>query len=110
MKSIPLIPNVQNLTLTSSGTEYSLSLSPGCEFFTVQCRTSAAIRFAFVTGKVAAPTDPVFTIPAGGSYSSPQKYRLKTATTGGQTATGSQTIYFAGGTNGLVVELIEWTQ
>lgn len=107
--SPPLTPNVQSLTLTTGNTEYSLNLSPGCRAFTVQCRTAADVRMAFVTGKVASPTDPYYTIKSGTVYTSPPNFATKLGTTSGQTGQATQTIYFANSAGSVVVELTEWT-
>ena len=88
-----------NLTLTNADTEYPATLPAGCQHFSFQCRTAADIRFAFVTGKVATPTAPYLTLKATGSYNSPEKMSLKP---------GSETLYFASGTAGVIVEIIPW--
>ena len=48
-------PTIYNKTLTSANTEYSQTLTD-VKNLTFQCRTSFAVRYAFVTGKTAAPT------------------------------------------------------
>lgn len=92
-------PTEYNLTLTNANTQYSQALPIGCQGFEFQCRTEADIRFAFVTGRVAAPTPPYLTLKAGDYYVSP-------AISQGDTPS---TLYFASATAGVVVEIIAWT-
>lgn len=90
-----------NLTLTLADTEYNAALPAGCQHFSFQCRTAFDIRFAFVTAKVATPTAPYLSLKSGGSFSSPEKLSL---------ATGFETLYFASGQAGVVVEIIPWVK
>lgn len=92
-----LTPTLLQVTLTNANTEYSVVIPDGCKHFTVSCSTSAIFRLAFVTGKVATPTAPVFFVPAGIVYDSPQKMSFA----GG-------TLYLAGGA-GLIISVIAWT-
>lgn len=91
-------PTIANVTLTSANTEYSYAFPNGTTHFEVQARTSAAVRFAFVTGKVATPTAPYATIKADDSYSSFNLW-------GSQTLT----LYLATASAGTVMEIISWT-
>lgn len=61
-------PTIYNVALTSADTEYSQALPAGTTRFEVRLRDSATFRLAFVTGKVATPTEPYLTIPADGKY------------------------------------------
>ena len=72
-QSEALTPQVINKTLTSADTEYIVPMPEGTKYFSIQCRTVFAMRFAFEDGKVATPTAPYATIPAGGSYNTPEK-------------------------------------
>lgn len=58
--------------VAAGNTEYSQLLPDNCRHVAIKCRTSVDLRVAFATGKVATPTDPYFTIPAGGSWASPE--------------------------------------
>jgi hypothetical protein len=90
----------QNLTLTEANTEYSLTLSENAVAFTMQARTAADVRFAFVSGKVAGSTAPYATLKAGAGFDNfPIDRRIKPGT--------ALTIYFATSTPGTVLELIE---
>ena len=91
-------PTVYNVTLTDANTEYSQVLATGASAFSMQCRTSFAVRFAWVTGKVATPTAPYGTMKADSSYD-------ETFEAGNQSAL---TIYLASGTAGVVVEITVW--
>lgn len=93
-------PTIYNLTLTLADTEYSQQLPGNCKQYDVQCRTAAAVRFAYETGKVATPTAPYATLKAGGTFTSdfvPQA-----------NAQDGITIYFASSTAGAVVEIIAY--
>lgn len=78
-------------TLTLADTEYTVSI-PACQGFEFMARTAVDVRFAFATGKVATPTDPYRTLPAGCVY----------AVEGNFTAF---TLYLASSSAGTVVEV-----
>jgi len=88
---------IYNITMTNANTEYSQALPTGTKRFTLQCRGTYDIRYAFETGKVATPTAPYMTLKAGMVY-----YEDDLNLT-------SRTIYLACGTAGQVVEIICWT-
>lgn len=91
-------PVCTNKTLTNANTEYSHVLDAACKYFTIKCRTAFDVRFAFVTGKVAASTAPYMTLKSGESYSTPENWE-----------NAAQTLYLASTTAGVVVEILEWT-
>lgn len=95
-----LTPVVTNLTLAVADTQYSIAVPAGCKYFTFQCRTAVDIRFAFVTGKVAAPTAPWMTLKSGQAYNSPEKLTM---------IPDVALIYFAGDAGGEIVEFIAWS-
>lgn len=86
-----------NLTLTNADTEYSQALPETCSYFTIQARTSAAVRWSWETGKVATPTAPYNTMKAGSSYSTPEKIKVR-----------SGTLYFGTASAGTVVEIVAY--
>lgn len=86
-----------NVTLTSADTEYSQALPADCRAFQFQCRTSYVVRYAFVTGKVAGPTEPYFTLKSGTVW---YKEGLKLS---------SATLYLASSQASVVVEIEVWT-
>lgn len=92
-----LVGTCYNVTLTNADTEYSQALPTGCRYFTMQARTSAAVRWTFETGKVATPTAPYMTMKAGGWNSSPELYK----------ATG-KTLYLGTASAGTVVEIMAY--
>lgn len=92
-------PTIYNVTLTSADTEYSQAMPENCRFFEFQCRTAFAVRYAYVTGKVATPTAPYMTLKSGNYYYSPVI---------SQAATPS-TLYLASAQAGVVVEIVAWT-
>lgn len=92
-------PTVYNKTLTTADTEDSQAMPDGCRGFEFQCRSGADVRFAFVTGKVAASTAPYMTLKAGDYYYSwPLNQGISPST-----------LYLASSTAGVVVEIIAWT-
>ena len=94
-----LSPTIYNVTLTNADAEYSQVLSKDCRAFTFQCRTAVEVRFAFVIGKVAAPTAPYATMKAGATFGSPEKFSAEP---------NGLTLYLASGTAGAVVEIVEY--
>ncbi len=91
-------PTVYSVTLTNANTEYSQALPANCRGFEFQAGGDVAIRFAFVTGKVATPTAPYMDLKAGDYYFS---YPLN------QGASPS-TLYFASGIAATVVQVLAW--
>jgi hypothetical protein len=92
------VPAIYNVTLTSANTEYSQAMPASCRFFEFHCRTATDIRFAFATGKVAAPTAPYMTLPAANWYATPQVNQ----------GASPSTLYVGSATAGVVVEIIAW--
>ncbi len=90
-------PTIYNKTLTTADTEYSQALPSSTREFRFRCRTLFDVRFAFEKGKVAAPTTPYLTLPAGSDYVSDD-----------DNLTG-KSLYLASSEAGVVVELEIWT-
>lgn len=91
-------PTPYNVVMTNADTEYSQELPEGTKRFSVQMRENdTAFRIAYVTGKVAAPTEPYYTVQSAREYYEPD---LK--------LTG-KTIYFACGSAGKHIEIMAWT-
>ena len=61
-------PIIYNVTMTAADTEYSQALPSYTKRFSLQCLTDFDVRFAFETGKVAAPTAPYALVRAGMNY------------------------------------------
>ncbi len=91
-------PTPYNVTCTNADTEYNQALPANCRGFEFQARTEATIRFAFVTGKVAASTAPFMTLKAGDYYTSPAINQ----------GASPSTLYVASPTAGTVVEILAW--
>ena len=89
-------PTVYNVTLTDANTEYSQALPANTREFRFRCRTLYDCRYAYVTGKVATPTAPYLTLPAGSDFWSDW------------TNLASQTLFLASSTVGVVIELECW--
>ena len=90
-------PTIHNIPLTVANTEYSQALPSSTREYRFRCRTIHDVRFAFVTGKVAASVDPYLTLPGGSDRISDN-----------DDLTG-KTLYLASSTAGVVVELEIWT-
>jgi hypothetical protein len=88
-------PTLYNVTMTNPDTEYSQALPAKTKKFTIHTRDGTAFRLAYVTGKVATPTEPYFTIPTNAIKSEDS---LTTATT----------IYFACAAAAKVIEIEAW--
>lgn len=88
---------IYNVTMTSANTEYSQALPASCKKFLIHTRAGEAFRLAFVTGKVATPTEPYFSITPSDAYS--EDLVLPT----------SLTLYFASASAGAVAEIIAWS-
>ena len=73
--------------LSEADAEYSLTLPDSCVEWSFQCRDAVDIRYAFVTGKVATPTEPYLTCKSGQVIQSPPHHCFDNADT--------PTIYFA---------------
>ncbi len=86
-----------NVTLASANTEYSQALPANTRRLSFRCRSGVAIRYAWVTGKVATPTAPYQSLQAGAEY-----------VLDGVLLAGS-TLYFASGAVGAVVEMEAWS-
>ena len=82
-----------NVTIVLADTEYSQALPSSTRELRFRCRTLFDVRFAWVTGKVATPTAPYLTLPAGCDYYSDKK-----------DLTG-KTLYLASSEAGVVVEI-----
>jgi len=93
-------PTPYNVTLTLADTEYSQALPTDTKEFRFRCRALLEeyydIRYAFVTGKVATPTAPYLTLPAGSDYYSDMS-NLR-----------SKTLYLASSQAGVIIELECW--
>lgn len=91
-------PTLYNVTMTLADTEYSQALPANCRRFEIQCRGAFAVRFAFVTGKVATSVEPYVTLKAGRWYDS------------GPINQGASpsTVYFACGTAAQAFCILAW--
>lgn len=91
------VVTLYNVTLTSANTEYSQALPATCRRLAFQCRSSKDVRFAYVTGKVATPTAPYFTLKASAGYDS------------GTIKLASGTLYLGSATAGVIMEIEAWS-
>jgi len=91
-------PIVYNVALALANTEYAQALPVGCRGFEFHCRTANDVRFAFETGRVAAPVAPYMTLPSGLWY-----YNLEVR------FDVVWTLYLASAVAAVVAEIIAWT-
>ena len=96
MSDISTKPTAYNITLTLANTEYSQLLPSGIKELRFRCRTLYDVRFAWETGKVATPTAPYLTLPAGSDYFSDKK------------DISGKKIYLASSQAGVIIELSVW--
>ena len=89
-------PTVYNISIASADTEYSQALPSSTREFRFRCRTLFDVRYSFETGKVATPTAPYLTLPAGSDYISDNDDLT------------AETLYLASSEAGVVVELEIW--
>lgn len=92
-------PTEYNVPLIAANTEYSRTLPRGCRAVAFRCRTSAAIRYAWQTGRVAGSVAPYQTLAAGSEYFK-ENITLPDA---------RRTIYFASTAGGVMVEIEAWS-
>jgi len=90
-------PVIYNVTMTLADTEYSQALPASTKRFSIRTRDGTAFRMAFVTGKVAAPTEPYFSILANIPYIEEQ---IEVA---------ALTLYFGCGDAGKICEIVAWS-
>jgi hypothetical protein len=90
-------PVIYNVAMALADTEYSQALPAKTKRFSIHLRDYTEFRFAYETGKVAAPTEPYETIPAGS-----EKYEelIEPA---------SLTLYFASAAAAKVAEIEAWS-
>ena len=86
-----------NVTMTNANAEYECDLPFDCKKFLIHTRDESEFRLAFVTGKVAAPTAPWFTVLANSSYGE-----------SGLALIEGKKLYFASGSAGKIAEVITW--
>ena len=89
-------PVIYNVTMTLADTEYSQALPANTKKFLIHTRDGTTFRIAFVTGKVATPTEPYFTIAANDAY---YEDGIK----------ATPTLYFGCASAGKIVEIIAWS-
>ena len=87
--------------MTVADTEYDITLPIHCVKFLIHTRDESSFRLAFVTGKVAGPAAPWFTVPSGSRYYEDSiSNDLPIAT--------RITLYFASADAGKIIEVITW--
>jgi hypothetical protein len=96
-QAIATTPTLYAVTMTTANTEYSQLLPTGTKKYRIHLRDFSGFYFAYVTGKVATPTDPYETIAANN-----EKYEDNLYLT-------SITIYFSSTASSKVAEIEVWT-
>lgn len=85
------------VAITDADTEYEFDFPEGVKAVRIQARDTTDIRLAFVTGKVATPTDPYHTIKGGNPAFFDRLYFNKNK------------LYLAAGAGSKVVEILCFT-
>lgn len=88
-------PVIYNVTMTTQNTEYSQALPSGTKKFLIKCRTSYAIKLAFVAN---ASGTTYVTVPADRAFKEEDL-----------SLSGSRTLYFQCATAGQVAEIVAWS-
>jgi len=96
VETVGRIPVIYNTTMTIASTEYSQALTNCKKFIILMRENDTEFRIAFVTGKVATPTAPYFTVPEGSSYDE-------------DNINFTGTIYFACASAGKNIQIIAWS-
>jgi len=90
---------VVNVAMAAADTEYEYQFPANVERFTMGLRDQTkAWRFSNLTSKVATPTEPYKTMPAGAEYEEQ-----------GLIMPIDNTVYFASGDAAQVMEIVFWT-
>lgn len=89
-------PTPFNVTMTNADTEYTITLPLLTRRFLVHTRDESEFRYAYVAGKVAAPTEPYFTVLANSSLYEPDLLL------------GTTPLYVAAPVAGKVAECMTW--
>lgn len=107
---IPARGTVDIKTLTNANTEYSYEFPADVKGYSIQPRAAVDVRMAYVTGKVATPTDPYATVKGslGQAFGTPNAIEPQPAIADQATAAGHK-IYLASSTAGAVVEIVYWS-
>ena len=95
-KLMPTAATKYAVAMTDANTEYSQALTD-VKKFRIHTRDFTEFRLAYETGKVATPTDPYETVPAGA-----EKYE-------DNLNISSLTLYFASATTGKTAEVEVWS-
>lgn len=88
---------IYNVAMTNANTEYSQALPANCKKFSIGLRDATGFRLAFVTGKVATPTEPYKTVQPGFEYADDL------------VEPASLPLYFASAVAGKTAEIIAWS-
>lgn len=89
-------PTIFNVTLSTINTEFSQLLPENTRKWTMESRSNDDFRFAFVTGKVATPTEPYKTLKTGLTWFD-DVLKLN-----------SKTVFLASGVQNQVIEIVAW--
>jgi len=97
-------PEIATKVLASANTEYKITIPAGTKMMKVRNRNAVDMRYAFETGRVAAPIEPFGTIKSGATYETSKMPANAIASN-----EAGQVIYLASGTAAQVAELEFWT-
>lgn len=91
-------PSIVNIELPSADTEYFHMIPKGCKKFLLHSRDGTAFRLSFQRDKVAASTQPYFTIKGNTAYSEDNLNIIE-----------DTWIYLACASASKVVEILQWS-
>ena len=100
-QALPTDPVNSIKTLTGADTEYAIFLGIADRAFSLKSRSGLAFRLAFITGKVATPTDPYILVPENTVYTTPVRINSSSAP--------GVIIYLASSNAGEIIEVIIWS-
>lgn len=95
MSIVSVSPIVYNKTMTTENVEVNQELPAGTKKFLIKCRTSYAIKLAFVATESGTN---YITVPADRAYKEEDL-----------SLSGTRTLYFQCATAGQVAEIVVWT-
>ena len=96
------VPTIYNVTMTLADTEYSQVLPYQTRKYIMHTRDETAFRLAFVTGVVAVPGTPYFTVLESTRY-------WEDGVINEYPAANLLTLYFASDAAAKTMEIIAWT-
>lgn len=99
-------PELASQVMASANTEYKVKIPAGTRLMRVRNRNAVDLRYAYETGKVAAPIEPFGTIKSGSTYET--NLRGQVVGNAVSSTETTQVIYLASASADQVAELEFW--